>query len=104
MGRQTLYVNAAGATRIHQRGFSWFAACLFPIWAVRQRLYWTAAASALYGGLLAAVWGMPSLQYLWWPRAILTLATIVLYGAGGPRWQVFLLRRAGYRAAASEPE
>ena len=104
MGRQTLYVNAEGATRIHQSGFSWFAACFFPVWAVRHRLYWTAAASALFGGLLGIASMVPPLTTMPWLRMAIGAAIGISNGVGGPLWQRFLLRRAGYRAAAAEPE
>jgi hypothetical protein len=105
MGRQRLYRNAKGVTRIHTPGFSWFAAVLLPAWAIRHRLYRTGVA-ALAIGLTVNV---THRLFIDWqiPGSLTVVFAIVLWVASGvfaPRWQAFVLRRAGYRPVAEERE
>lgn len=104
MGLQTIYVNAHGDTRLHQRGFSWFAAVLFPVWAVRNRLFGTAVGSAVFGGLIATLSAVSPLKDAPWIQMGSAAALLFTYGTVAPRWHAYLLRRAGYRVGAREPD
>ena len=106
--RQCLYRNARQDIRIHRSGFSLFAALMLPVWAVRHRLYRTAA--AVWGGSVAlgivtvlvsdrSAWGLADLA----GAAAFTLQS-ALSGILAPRWQAFVLRRDGYVVFAKEPE
>jgi hypothetical protein len=104
VGRQSIYIDAQGNTRLHQRGFSWFAAFLLPVWAVRHRLYGTAISGAIVGGVMAFASTATLLADRTWIQLTLSVLVVGTYGAAAPRWHAYLLRRAGYRVAAQEPD
>jgi hypothetical protein len=103
MGRQRLYRNQRGASRIHEDGFSLFAAVMLPLWAVRHRLYRTAAAAWGIGIAINLMWllindSVPSKL----PNAIWLLLLSGAAGTFAPRWHAYALRRAGYIVTAEE--
>jgi hypothetical protein len=106
MGRQRLYLHQHGASRIHQSGFSLFAAVMPPLWAIRYRLYRTAAAAWVIGIAISALRLLVNRSVPGTVSDAMWLPTILLLGAASgkfaPQWHAYVLRRAGYVVAAEE--
>jgi hypothetical protein len=98
-----LYVDAVGTCRLHVDGFSWSAALLQPLWAMRHRLYIHAAV------MLASMWilheavspripvGLRELVAFAW-----FCAQVWIVGRHANRWDLQALQRRGFRLAAVE--
>jgi len=99
----SIHVDAAGARALHVSGFSWSAALLQPVWALRHRLYGAAAL------MLAALWLRDSMVLRLpsgWLRELLAFSwfcvQIWFVGRNANRWHLRALQRRGFHPAAVE--
>lgn len=98
-----IYVHPKGRRRLHVDGFSWSAACLQPLWALRHDMPVAAVLMTVTYVLLEVVltrWttdsGTVILQALW------CCAQGAYVGRHAARWDEQALLQNGYRLAASD--
>ena len=108
MAKLAIYMNETGDSVVHHAGFSWLAALALPVWALRRRLYKSAAVTFvinLFAGEAATRW-----------VALIpdeTLRTGIQLGYYPLLWLVFgfsanifhriVLERAGYFMTSADP-
>jgi hypothetical protein len=104
MRRQTIFVNERGEMRLHTSGFSWFAAIAFPFWALQNKLYRAALASAVLSvAWNAAAWKVrPDDGTPGW-MDVTALPVLAALGFLTGRLHAWLLKRDGYQVVAGEP-
>jgi len=98
-----LYVNAAGISCLHVEGFSWPAALLQPLWALRHGLHIHAVL------MLASMWILHGTVSPRLPVGVRELvafawfcAQVWIVGRHANHWDLQALRRRGFHLAAVE--